>query len=215
MWFKALLAFSNAKSGLSAKQLERELEVTYKTAWRILMLIRKALKRSSDKLSGDVEVDSAYIGGHYASGKYNKHQKQAIASKSVVMGAVERGGNIRISVVPDSTAKSQGGFVVQAVAKDGTRLMTDGTSALDGVAMGYDRYMVNHKKGEYVRGDAYTNTIDGFWSHVKRSIKGTHKVVSKKHLQSYLDGFVFHYDNRHSDKERFSVLLGTVLLAAK
>src|SRR3989338_4878926 len=84
LWFKALLAFSNAKSGVSAKYMERELEVTYKTAWRMLMLIRKALGQKGT-LSGDVEMDTAYLGGHYASGKYNKNQKQAIASKSVVM----------------------------------------------------------------------------------------------------------------------------------
>jgi len=93
--------------------------------------------------------------------------------------------------------------------------MTDGAKQLDKVAVGYDRHAVHHKLGEYVRGDAYVNTIEGFWSHVKRSIKGTHKVVSKKHLQEYLDGFVFHYNNRHSDKERFALLLGSVLLGVK
>jgi len=215
IWFKAILSFSNAKSGLSAKQLEREIETTYKTAYRMLMLIRKALAQGSDKLSGDVEVDAAYLGGRKHGGKYNKYQKQAIAAKSVVMGAVERGGNIKVLVVPDATSKTQGSFLAAAVAKEGTRLMTDGANQLKNVAMGYDRYMVNHKKGEWARGDAHTNTIEGFWAHVKRSIKGTHKVVSKKHLQSYLDGFVFHYDNRHSDKARFAVLLGSVLLAGE
>ena len=215
IWFKAILSFSNAKSGLSAKQLEREIETTYKTAYRMLMLIRKALAQGSDKLSGDVEVDAAYLGGRKHGGKYNKYQKQAIAAKSVVMGAVERGGNIKVLVVPDATSKTQGSFLAAAVAKEGPRLMTDGANQLKNVAMGYDRYMVNHKKGEWARGDAHTNTIEGFWAHVKRSIKGTHKVVSKKHLQSYLDGFVFHYDNRHSDKARFAVLLGSVLLAGE
>src|SRR3989344_6273813 len=215
IWFKAILSFSNAKSGLSAKQLEREIETTYKTAYRMLMLIRKALAQGSDKLSGDVEVDAAYLGGRKHGGKYNKYQKQAIAAKSVVMGAVERGGNIKVLVVPDATSKTQGSFLAAALAKEGTRLMTDGANQLKNVAMGYDRYMVNHKKGEWARGDAHTNTIEGFWAHVKRSIKGTHKVVSKKHLQSYLDGFVFHYDNMHSDKARFAVLLGSVLLAGE
>lgn len=215
LWFKAILAFSNAKSGLSAKELERQLEVTYKTAWRMLMLIRKALKQSTNKLSGDVEMDTAYLGGHKSSGKYNKYQKQAMASKSIVMGAVERGGNIRALVVADNSSKTHGSFLASAVEKEGTRLMTDGAAQFKNVAMGYDRYMVNHNKGEYTRGDVYTNTIEGFWAHVKRSIKGTHKVVSKAYLQHYLDGFVFHYDNRHSDKVRFASLLGTVLLGAK
>jgi len=181
----------------------------------MLTLIRKALKQSTDKLSGTVETDTAFFGGRFPSGKYNKNQKQAIAAKSIVMGAVERGGDIKASVIASSTAKEQGDFLAAAVEQVGTRLMTDKTNRLDKVAYGYDRYMVDHHLGEYVRGDVYVNTIEGFWSHVKRSIKGTHKVVSKKHLQEYLDGFVFHYNNRHSDKERFAVLLGSVLLVAK
>ena len=215
LWFKAILAFSNAKSGISAKELERELEVTYKTAWRMLTLIRKALTQSTDKLSGDVEMDAAYFGGRFRSGKYNKNQKQAIAAKSAVIGAVERGGEARVFVVPNLSAQTHGDFLSKAVEQVGTRLMTDDTNVLDKVALGYDRFEVHHKLGEYVNGDSYINSIEGFWSHVKRSIKGTHKVVSKKHVQSYLDGFVFHYNNRHSDKERFAVLLGSVLLGAK
>lgn len=215
LWFKAILAFSNAKSGISAKELERELEVTYKTAWRMLTFIRKALTQSTDKLSGDVEMDAAYFGGRFRSGKYNKNQKQAIAAKSAVIGAVERGGGARVFVVPNLSAQTHGDFLSKAVEQVGTRLMTDETNVLDKVAVGYDRFTVHHKLGEYVNGDSYINSIEGFWSHVKRSIKGTHKVVSKKHLQSYLDGFVFHYNNRHSDKERFAVLLGSVLLGAK
>lgn len=215
LWFKAILAFSNAKSGISAKELERELEVTYKTAWRMLTLIRKALTQSTDKLSGDVEMDAAYFGGRFRSGKYNKNQKQAIAAKSAVIGAVERGGEARVFVVPNLSAQTHSDFLSKAVEQVGTRLMTDETNVLDKVAVGYDRFTVHHKLGEYVNGDSYINSIEGFWSHVKRSIKGTHKVVSKKHLQSYLDGFVFHYNNRHSDKERFAVLLGSVLLGAK
>lgn len=215
LWFKAILSFSNAKSGLSAKQLERELETTYKTAWRMLTLIRKALSQGDDKLSGDVEMDASYFGGRYKSGKNNKHQKAAIAAKSVVMGAVERGGNVKAKVMPDLTAKQHAAFLKAAVKKVGTRLMTDNTGILTKVAVGYDRHTVNHRLGEYVNGDSYINTIEGFWSHVKRSMKGTHKVVSKKHLQEYLNGFVFHYNNRHSDKDRFSVLLGTLLLSVK
>jgi len=98
---------------------------------------------------------------------------------------------------------------------DGTRLITDKTNKLDRVAVGYDRHSVDHHRGEYVRGDIYVNNVDAFWSHIKRSIKGTHKVISKKYLSSYLDGFVFHYNNRHNDKERFVALLGTLLHVAR
>ncbi|MGH7141825.1 MAG: transposase, partial [Minisyncoccia bacterium] len=101
------------------------------------------------------------------------------------------------------------------VEKDGTRLMTDKTNRLDKVALGYDRHAVDHHKAEYVRGDAYINSVEAFWAHVKRSIKGTHKVVSKKHLQEYLDGFVFHRNNRYNDMERFYALLGMILRGAR
>src|SRR3990167_2054897 len=214
LWFAAILAFSNAKSGISAKELERQLETTYKTAWRILHLIRKALAQDG-KLKGDVEMDTAYFGGRFKSGKYNEKQKEAIAAKSVVMGAVQRGGNARLIIVPDGKAKTHGEFLAETITPDGTRLMTDKTNRLDKVAVGFNRHSVDHSRGEYVRGDVHANTIEAFWSHIKRSITGTHKVVSKKYLQEYLDGFVFLRNNRHSDRERFACLLGILLQTAK
>ncbi len=214
IWLHAILVFSNAKSGISAKQMERELEVTYKTAWRILMLIRKALKQSSRRLKGDVEMDSAYFGGKADGGRNNENLSQAMKKKAVLMGAVERRGSMRLKVVSDASAKTHGDFLKENVEPAGTRLMTDRTRTLDKVAVGYDRHMVDHSRDEYVRGDVYVNTMDAFWAHVKRSIRGTHKVISKKHLQAYLDGFVFHYNNRRTDKERFVALLGNLLYGA-
>jgi len=210
LWFHALWVFSNAKSGISAKELERQLAVTYKTAWRILHLIRKALKQDG-KLTGDVEMDTAYFGGRFKSGKYNEKQKEAIAAKAVVMGAIERGGKARLLVVPDSTAKTHGDFLAETVSPNAGRLMTDKTNRLDNVAKGFNRLSVDHGRGEYVRGDVHANTIDAFWSHIKRSITGTHKVVSKKHLQEYLDAFVFHRNNGDNDKLRFYALLESVM----
>lgn len=210
LWFKAILTFSNAKSGISAKEMERQLEVTYKTAWRILHLIRKALEQDG-KLSGDVEMDSAFFGGRFKSGKDNARQKEAIAAKTVVMGAVQRGGKARLLIVPDNKAKTHGDFLNEMIDPQGTRLLTDKTNRLDKVAVGFNRHSVDHGKGEYVRGDVHANTIEGFWSHIKRSITGTHKVVSRKYLQEYLNAFVFHRNNRYSDKERFWALLGILI----
>lgn len=213
LWFHALWVFSNAKSGISAKELERQLAVTYKTAWRILHLFRKALKQDG-LLSGDVEMDTAYFGGRFKSGKYNEKQKEAIAAKAVVMGAIERGGKARLLVVPDSTAKTHGDFLVETVSPNAERLMTDNTNRMDNVAKGFNRLSVDHSKGEYVRGDIHANTIDAFWSHIKRSITGTHKVVSKKFLQEYLNAFVFHRNNGGNDKQRFFALLENVMRPA-
>jgi transposase-like protein len=207
--------FSNAKSGVSAKEIERQLGVTYKTAWRILKLIREALSQSTDKLTGDVEVDEAYFGGRKKAGRDNENLGAVLKSKSVVVGAVERGGNIRAKVEPNAQTKTLGSFLKENVNKDSSRLLTDSSNRYERIARGYDRYMVSHKSGIYANKDIHINNIESFWSHVKRSMKGTHKVISKKHLQSYLDGFVFHYNNRHNDSERFSSLLGAILSSAK
>ncbi len=211
LWFYSIFLFSNAKSGLSAKQLERDLNVTYKTAWRILNLIRKALSQDKSFLNGIVEADQAYFGGRYRSGKNNKKQREAIAAKSVVLGAVERQGKVRVKVSPDAKAKSIHRFLDNNVNPITTHLMTDKSSSYINAAKGYARETVDHRRKEYVRGNVYVNTMDSFWAHVKRSVTGTHKVISKKYLQSYLDGFVFHYNNQHNDNERFSSLLGALL----
>ena len=213
LWFHALFIFSNAKSGISAKEMERQLGVTYKCAWRILSQIRKALKQDKDRLQGDVETDAAYIGGVYKAGKNNELLSIALSRKTPIIAAIERGGEMRAKVIPNLSAKEQSAFVQESVNPIGTRLMTDKTPALDRVAWGYERHFVDHSRKEYARGDIHVNHVETFWAHVKRSVRGTYKVVSKRHLQSYLNAFVFHYNNRHNDSARFGALLGTLLRA--
>lgn len=211
LWFHALFIFSNAKSGISAKEMERQLGVTYKCAWRILTLIRKSLTQNNRKLKGTVEMDETYFGGHHNAGKNNEMLSVAMSQKSVIAGAVERQGEVKADVTPDATSWTLKKFLNEHV-EAGTRLMTDESNRYNNITKNYKREMVNHKRKEYVRGDVYTNTIESFWSHVKRSITGTHKSVSKKYLQSYVDGFVFHWNRRRNDKARFSSLLGTLLI---
>jgi hypothetical protein len=201
LWFHAIMVFSNAKSGMSASALQRDLEVTYKTAWRMLKLIREALGQNGEKLDGIVEIDSGYIGGTAPLDK-------RMDNKSTVIAAVERKGGMKARVVPDGSAEAHRAFLELHVQR-GARLMSDKTNKLTN--SGYPRETVDHHKREYVRGDVYVNSVENFWSHVKRSIKGTHKNVSPKHLQSYLDGFVFHANNRRNDRERFFALLSAVL----
>lgn len=215
LWFHAIWVFSNAKSGISAKEMERQLGVTYKCAWRILKLIRKALPQGNNFLNGIVEMDTAYFGGKGNGGKDNMNHRAVMANKSVIMGAVERGGKVRVTVSPDAKAKSIYKFLDRNVNPVTTTLMTDKARTYKKAVKGYDRYAVDHSKKEYVRGNVYVNTMDAFWAHVKRSVSGTHKVVSKKYLQSYLDGFAFHYNNRRNDSERFSALLGALLRPAR
>lgn len=213
VWFYAVMLFSNAKSGLSAKQLERDLNVTYKTAWRILKLVRESLGQDGDKLSGDVEMDEMAFGGKGKAGRNNENLSKVMEEKSTIVGATERKGKTVAKVTVSRGARVLGQFLEDNVAVDGTRLMTDEYVGYKTVAKAYNRHTVKHKIKEYARGDVHTNTIEGFWGHVKSSVRGTHKVVSKKYLQSYLDGFVFHANNRGNDKLRFEVLLGKLLSA--
>lgn len=211
LWFQALVMFSNAKSGLSAKYLERELNVNYKTAWRMLTLIRKALGQDGSKLQGDVEMDEAYFGGKGNGGKYNQNQIQVMKDKTVVIAAIERNGATKAEVAPNTKTKTIGKFLQKHVQPLTTHLLTDGSNHYNKYNLPYNRLSVDHGNKEYVRGDIHVNNVESFWSHVKRSLKGTHKSVSKKYFQTYLDAFVWLRNNRHNDKLRFEVLLGTLV----
>lgn len=211
LWFHAIWIFANAKSGISAKELERHLGVTYKCAWRILSLIRKALKQSDTKLHGDVEIDVGYFGGRAYGGKNNEQSSDAWKKKVVIAIAVERGGRMKGEIISKSTTENMTSFIKRNVETKLTSILTDASRVYEESGETYDRHMVNHSKREFVRGDVHINTVETFFSHVKRSIRGTFKSLSRQHLQSYLDAFVFHYNTRHNDRERFGVLLGNVL----
>lgn len=211
LWFHAIFIFSNAKSGISAKEMERQLNVTYKCAYRILSLIRYHLGQRKNKLHGKVEIDEAHFGGKGDGGKYNENYKAVMAKKIKVIGAVERGGQFRAKHVPDIQAKTISEFLTTNVEKKNTKLYTDQSNRYNNVARGYNRMSVNHSQKEYVRGQVHVNNVERFWGHVKRSVRGTFKAVSAKHFQSYLDSFVFHYNNRGNDRLRFETLLTTLL----
>lgn len=211
LWFHALFVFSNAKSGISAKELERQLGVTYKTAWRMLRLIREQLSQDKRKLGGKVEIDEAYFGGRGFGGRYNENYGQVMRSKIGVIAAIERGGELRAKPVPDMKAKTIGEFLDQHIEVEGTDLYTDGSNRYERVAKDYLRHTVDHGTKQYVSGGAHVNSVEGFWGHMKRSINGTHKVISRKHFPAYLDAFVFHY-NQRNDRQRFETLLGRVVV---
>lgn len=166
--------------------------------------IRKALKDQGGPLYGVVEVDAGYVGG------VNQKNEKKFLNKAALMVAVKRNVEMRAEAVPDLTRPEVQKFLHKNV-KQGSILLTDNASSYKTAAFGYDRMHVNHGKGEYERGGVHINRVETFFSHLKRSLKGTHKSISKAHLQSYLDGFVFHYNMRHSDKMRFDALFGALL----
>lgn len=187
-WFFAIYLFSVAKNGVSAKELERHLGVTYKTAHRMARQIRK-LMEDENELSGNVEIDETYIGGR-------RKLAHKFENKSAVFGMVERNGFVSAKHV-----KSTGARVllpeIEKTIKIGSIIHSDEWQAYKTLnRRGYTHTTVNHSNLEYVRGSAYTNTIEGFWSQLKRSLDGTYHAVSPKYLQLYVNEFVFRYNLR-------------------
>ena len=188
-WFYAIFQFSVAKNGVSAKELERTLGVTYKTAWRMCKQIRLLMEQDGDPLDGEVEVDETYIGGR-------RKLAHKFDNKSIVFGQVERNGRAKISHVKTAGARVLLPVIQEGVALTAQIYSDEWRSYKSLPKYGYTHTTVNHSALEYVRGSAHTNTIEGFWSQLKRSIDGTYHAVSPKYLQSYLNEFTFRYNMR-------------------
>lgn len=205
LWFHATFLMASTRCGISAKQVERELGVTYKTAWRMCHLIRKQLDEGNHPLgggSGIVEVDESYFGGKKA-GKRGR----GAAGKTAVFGTVERQGQINAIAVPDTTQSTVLPILQDSVAR-GTTIHSDEFNIYNPVArMGFLHERVNHGSKEYARGNVHTNTIEGFWSLVKRGISGVNHSVSPKYLQNYVAEYSFRYNHRNDKQPMFLTFL--------
>jgi transposase-like protein len=191
-WFMAVLLMCEAKKGLSSNQLMRTLGVAKKTAWYLNHRIREAMRtEGAEPLTGTIEVDETYIGGKRRTGK-GKWRK----NKAMVMAALERGGDIRITSGRTPNREILHGFIREH-APNPQRIMTDEYAAYIGIADGDTTHeTVQHSKEEYVRGDVYTNSVEGAFGLFKRSVVGSFHQISHKHLDRYLDEFEFKFNNR-------------------
>jgi transposase len=204
LWFYAMYLMASTRCGISAKQLERELGVTYKTAWRMFNKIRSLIPQDSSMFDGIIEMDEAYIGGR----GYWRHGKQPTGRprrddphKTPVFGIVQRGRNGEHGRVMASVVENTGMDVLVPHIREkvlpASAVYTDEFHSYRHLGrMGYEHSRVHHAQKVYVSGDVHTQTIEGFWSLVKRGISGVYHGVSTKHLQSYLDEYVFRYNNR-------------------
>jgi transposase-like protein len=196
LWFHAIFLMSQSKNGVAAKELERQLGVTYKCAWRMAQQIRLLMSDDDGPLGDNeiVELDETYVGGK-AKGKRGR----GAANKTPVFGAVERNGKLKTKVVLNVRKLTLMPLIKDMVA-DNSVIVTDESNSYNDVKkVGHLHESINHSKGQYVDGDVHTNTIEGFWSQFKRSVHGTYHSVSRKHLQLYLDEFSFRYSHRKSD----------------
>jgi transposase-like protein len=196
-WLQATFLITSSKKGFSAHQLHRVLGVTYKTAWFMAHRLREAMRAGKvAPLGGEgkaVEADETYIGR-----KPGRKIKQGVGHKHAVLSLVERGGSVRSFHVDKTTTAEIGKIVAHNIAAE-SALMTDEARQYVHVGKRFARHeVVRHRADEYVRGDAYTNTIEGFFSIFKRGMKGVYQHCSEKHLHRYLAEFDFRYNNRTS-----------------
>jgi transposase len=188
-WFYVIYLFSVSKNGVAATEIQRHLGVTYKTAWRMGHQVRKLMYQHVEvMLDGIVEVDEVFIGGKRRMSCKNKN-------KVPVFGLLERGG-IAKAFVADGVTKTTARDVLNRHVYRGSRLMTDDSRIYHGANILYNHQFTVHSRREYVRDNVHTNSIEGFWGQLQRSLHGTHHSVSKKWMQAYVDEFVFHYNTR-------------------
>ena len=205
-WFRVAHLMLVSKKGMSALQIMRFMGFgSYKTAWLMCHKIRVALTEDIEQLGGIVEVDETFIGGK----GHNKHKDKrpgkkggggVLAGKTAVVGAVKRKGNVVARVIENVRASTLTAFVQEAVSHKVSLLCTDQWTGYKGLSkQGYPHATVDHSVGEYVIGAVHTNTIEGFWSLIKRGCVGTFHKVSKKYLHLYVAEFQFRYNNRHNE----------------
>jgi transposase len=215
LWFYAMWLMTSTRCGVSAKQLERELGVTYKTAWRIFNLIRNQLMEQDGEgpLTGQVEADETWHGG-----KMRESERRRIAreggvrigphakKRETVFGIVERGGRVVAMHV-----ESRYGYTLRSnlrsTVEPGTTVYTDEYSGYAGISRVYDHRPINHGARIYVDGDVHTQTIEGFFSLFKNGVRGVYHSVSPKWLQGYLNEYVWRYNHRDDPAAMFRLLL--------
>lgn len=217
-WFYAIYLQTTTRNGVAAKELERQLNVCYKTALRMAHQIKILMMNNNEQLSGVVEIDDTGVGGSME----NKHNKVRAAfkamavrdnmiNKGIVMAAIQRNGGIIAEVIERSTRDEMEPIILKHIDYD-TEVITDTARVFENLSEIFlAHHMVDHSKKEYVRGNIYTNTVEGFFSQLKRTIRGTHIHVSRKHLQKYVDEVAFRYMHKHRQDTMFEDVLQRII----
>jgi transposase-like protein len=212
LWFYAMYLIASTRCGISAKQLERELGVTYKTAWRMMNKIRNDLMNDEDgkPLDGEVEADETSWGGRPRQNLGRSAGARHRENKATVLGMVERGGRVRVRVVPSRRGEAFSQEVRDHINPNAI-LYTDDWVAYKPLSGDFaDHRVINHSAGSYVEGSIYTNTIEGFFGNMKTGMRGAYKKVSRRWLQSYVDEYAW----RHNAQREGGALFGQLLRRA-
>jgi transposase len=213
VWFQVIYRMSSTRCGISAKQIQRETGVTYKTAWRMFKQIRTLLGENYYHIT-DVELDETYVGGKAINMHASKRSKltgRGTADKTPIFGIVDRGaGKVSAKVVTNTDQKTLIPEVEDRVMKT-VNVYTDEMSSYEPLTeKGFNHQVINHSEKIYVKGFIHTNTIEGFWSLVKRGIDGVYHHVSPDYLQSYVNEYSFRYNHRDDETPMFQTFLKQV-----
>jgi len=209
LWFYAIYLIASTRCGISAKQLERELGVTYKTAWRMFNRIRNELMNGSDdeQLSGDVEVDETSVRGKPRVKMTRREAAVWREAQPKVLGMIERGGRVRLRVIPSRRGPALSREVIDHI-NPASIIFTDDWRAYRPLRREFlDHRVINHSAGLYVEGNVHTNTVEGFFGNLKTGLRGAYKHMSLRWLQSYLDEFAWRHNARHEQPPLFEQLL--------
>ena len=207
-WFYAMYLMSTTRMGISAKQLERELGVTYKTAWRMFRQIRALMAEDKGPLRGTVEIDETLVGGRprYRQPRKGPRSPTDPTAKKPVLGMVERGGKVKALVTQDVKSRTLMPYIKNHVASD-SRVVTDDARQYGPLRRrGFEHRVINHSARVYVDGDVHTNTIEGFWSLLKNGIRGAHRAVGAAYLQDYVNEYTFRYNHRRDEQPMFQTI---------
>ncbi|WP_299319347.1 IS1595 family transposase [uncultured Maribacter sp.] len=207
-WFLGIWLVTSHKKGISSLQLGRDLNITQKSAWFMLSRIRQCFGIDNDtQLDNEVEADETFVGGKNKNRHANKKTRGTADDKTPVLGMVERSGKVIAKKIPNTTYETLSTEILKSV-KETAKLYTDEYTSYKRLKRVYDHQVVKHSRHQYVQGRVHTNTIEGFWSLLKRGIFGIYHFTSKKHLQLYVDEFVFRYNSRTSSEAmRFNLFL--------
>jgi transposase-like protein len=211
-WFYAMYLIGSTRCGISAKQLERELGVTYKTAWRIFKQLRTLMGEPIENLKGEVEIDETYVGGRPRAGEIKSRQdiRAFTERKAKVLGMVERGGKVAALVVPNQTGAALHPRIREKVLPESV-VYTDDHRTFRRLGQDFrTHHRIAHSEKVYVVGNVHTNTIEGFFSLLKNGIRGVYHSVSSKHLQDYINEYAFRYNHRGDGAPMFAAVGGRV-----
>jgi transposase-like protein len=211
LWFFAIYLMSSTRCGISAKQLEREIGVTYKTAHRMFKQIRTLLSEGDGTLYGKVEADESEFGGKPRAAEMRAKQGMLRRKyRPTIFAAVERGGRVRTTVIPNRETGTLTRAVLSFVLPS-SMLFTDELPSYNWVGRYYQGHKrIKHLAKVYVEGDTHTNTVEGFFGLFKNGVRGVYHSISSEYLQNYLDEYTFRYNRRNSSTPMFWAMLDRV-----